>query len=133
MLVLRVGEAVLFEALARLETVYDREVSRLRTVIRLGVLLTLLASSSASAAPARPFAGLNPAAWTLWGQPIHPVAATVDPGRRRLYLLTVDAGADQPLLAWSTDADGTGDWQLLQTQWSTWVLHNPSFVTSMFD
>ena len=117
----------------RLETVYDREVSRLRTVIRLGVLLTLVASSSASAAPAHTFSGLNPAVWTLWSQPIHPVAATVDPGRRRLYLLTLDKGADQPLLVWSTDADGTGDWQLLQTQGSTSVLYSPSFVTSMFD
>jgi len=139
--VLRVGEAALFEALARWETVYDREVSRLRTVIHLGVLLTLLASSSTSAAPAHPFAGSSPAAWTLWSQPIHPVAATVDPWRRRLYLLTVDKGADQPLLVWSTDADGTADWQLLQTQAlprspmeaGAPFLDSPNFVTSMFD
>src|SRR5215471_5418195 len=109
------------------------EVSRLRTVVRLGVLLTLVASSNASAGPARPFGSSNPSAWTLWSQPIHPTAATVDPGRRRLYLLTVDMGADQPLLVWSTGADSTADWQLLQTQAFAPVLGRPDFVTSMFD
>jgi hypothetical protein len=108
-------------------------VSRQRVVARIGVLLTLVASSSASAEPARPFASSNAAAWTLWSRPVHAAAATVDPGRRRLYLLTVDKGADQPLLVWSTDADGTDDWQLLQTQAFAPVLNNPRFVTSMFD
>jgi hypothetical protein len=108
-------------------------VFRQRVVTRLAVLLTLVASCGASAEPARTFASSNEAAWTLWSQPVHAAAATLDPGRRRLYLLTRDAGADQPLLVWSTDVDGTGDWQLLQTQEFAPVLDVPRFVTSMFD